>query len=115
MVAEAVNTTVSVLRGSGFDEYGDPIDTNTVAYSGVPAVLTELSRQTQDPSTPSPRTIRASELHVPDSVGLLDTDRILDESTGQTYSVVDVTRPPTLIGAPVDTVATLKRVTANTT
>lgn len=115
MVAEIANTTVSVLRGTTTNEYGDEIDSNAAIYTGVPACLTETSRQTQDPSTPTPRTIRAVELHVPDHVGLLTTDRILDESTQQTYMVIEVTRPPTLIGAPVDTLAVLKRVTATTT
>lgn len=115
MVAEAANTTVSVLRGQTTDECGDLVDLNEAVYTGVPAILTEDSRQTQDPSTPTPRTIRASELHVPATVGLTNDDRITDEQTGNTYMVIEVTRPPTLMGAPVDTAAVLKRVTAATT
>jgi type IV secretory pathway VirB3-like protein len=42
-----------------------------------------------------------------------DTDRLLDETTGDTYIVVSVTRPPTIIGAPVDLVLSLKRISAN--
>jgi hypothetical protein len=115
MVAEAANTTISLLRGETVDEYGDVIDSNTPVFTGVPAVLVEQPGQTQDPSNPTPRTIRAIKLVVPSFLGLLDTDRILDEPTGNTYIVITVTTPPTLMGAPVDTVARLKRVTANTT
>lgn len=115
MVAEAANTTVSILRGESTNEYGDLVDLTEAVYTGVPAILVEDSRQTQDPSTPTPRTIRASELHVPEWVGLLNSDRITDESTGNTYMIIEVTKPPTLIGAPVDTSALLKRVTATTT
>jgi hypothetical protein len=115
MVAEAANTTISVLRGDSVDEYGDLVDSNTPAFTGIPAVLAETGRQTQDPSSPSPRTIRAIELHAPEFLGLLNTDRIVDEPTGNIYMIIEVTKPPTLMGAPVDTVATLKRVTATTT
>lgn len=115
MVAAAANTTISVLRGETPDEYGDLIDSNDVAFAGVPAILIETSRQTTDPSNPTPRTIRSVVLTVPEWVGLLDTDRISDESTGNVYMVIEVTKPPTLMGAPVDTSAALKRVTATTT
>lgn len=111
MVAEAANTTVSILRGETTDQFGDIIDANDIAYSGVPAILVETSRQTSDPSNPSPRTVRSVVLTVPEWIGLLNSDRIRDEATGNTFMVIEVTKPPTLMGAPVDTSAVLKRVT----
>lgn len=115
MVAEAANTTVSVLRGETTDAYGDLLDSNQVAYAGVPAILVETGRTTTDPSNPNPRTIRRIVLTVPEWIGLLDTDRVMDEATSNVYMVIEVTKPPTLIGAPVDTTAVLKRVTNTTT
>lgn len=115
MVMEAANTTVSVLRGETTDEYGDLIDANTVVYTGVPAILVETSRQTSDPSNPTPRTVRSVMLTVPDWIGLLNSDRVRDDANQNVYMVIEVTKPPTLMGAPVDTSAVLKRVTATTT
>lgn len=112
MVAEAANTSVSILRGTATDPYGDTVDSGTPYMFGVPAILTETGRSIQDPSTPMPRTIRSITCHVPPWTGVQDTDQIYDESTGDTYIILGVTRPPTLIGTPVDMLLTLKRVTA---
>ena len=115
MVMEATNTTVSILRGETTDEYGDLLDSNDVAYTGVPAILVETGRQTSDPSNPNPRTVRSTMLTVPEWIGLLNSDRIRDDTNGNVYMVIEVTKPPTLMGAPVDTTAVLKRVTTTTT
>jgi hypothetical protein len=114
MAAEAANTYVSILRGTGEDSLGDPTDSTQVLYEHLPAILVETGKQVQDPSTASPRTIRAVECHVPYWTGMLNTDRIVDEQTNDTYIVIGVTRPPTLFGAPADYRLDLKRVTAAT-
>jgi hypothetical protein len=108
------NTTVSVLRGTTTNAFGDEVDLNESAFEHVPALLIETGRNVQDPSTPTPRTIRQIVCHVPPWTGVLDTDRIIDEATGSVYIIISVTRPPTLMGAPVDIRCDLKRVTAST-
>jgi hypothetical protein len=45
---------------------------------------------------------------------VVNTDRILDEGTGDVYIIIGVTHPATLTGAPVDVVLDLKRITAQT-
>lgn len=115
MVAEIANTTIDVYRGTTFDTFGDVLDTTNALWSAVPACLIEDAQTTQDPTSPTPRTIRVSKLVVSPQLGLLNTDRVYDRSTGNTYSVLEVTRPPSLINVATDTTAKLKRVTAETT
>lgn len=116
MVAEAANTTVSLLRGTTYDGYGDVQDTSTPVMAGVPAVLVETSHQAFDPVTQAPRTVRAATCKVPAWVGVQNTDQIQDETTGNVYMVEDITQPPTITSMPaggaVDTVLTLRRITA---
>ena len=115
MVAETQNCRVSVLRGTTVNWAGDEVDADVPVIEHLPATLVETGRKTQDPSSPTPRTIREITLRVPYWSHLTDSDRVYDETTGDTYIVISVTRPPTIIGAPVDIVASLKRVTANST
>lgn len=112
-VAETCNTAVSVLRGTTFNQFGDEVDANDPVIEHLPATLIETGHKTQDPSSPTPRTIREITCRVPYWSGVQDTDRILDERTQDIYIIISVTRPPTIIGAPVDLVLSLKRVSAN--
>lgn len=112
MVAEAANTSVTVFRGTETDAFGDTVDANTPHLVGIPAILIETGRKTQDPTTPTPRTIRAIECHLPDWVKILNTDRIMDERTRHVYVIIDVTRPPDIFGPPPGTILSLKRVSA---
>ena len=115
MGAETVNTTCQIWRGSTTNQFGDSIDANTPIITGLPVTLIETGKTVQDPSTPTPRTVREIRCIVPEWAGVLTTDRIYDERTADTYMVISVTKPPTIIGAPVDTVCQLRRVSASTT
>ena len=112
MVAEAANTTCTIYRGTTTNALGDVIDSNTPFMQGIPAILVETGRKTQDPSSPTPRTIRAIDCHLPDWVQVLNTDRIYDERTRDTYIIIDVTRPPDIFGPAPGILLHLKRVTA---
>lgn len=113
MGAETVNCSATILRGTTVNQFGDEIDSNVPFISGLPITLVETGKTVQDPSTPTPRTIREITAMVPHWTGVLDTDRIRDERTGDVFMVISVTTPPTIIGAPVDLVLGLKRVSAN--
>lgn len=112
MPSETVNTRVTLLRGTGTDAYGDPTDTDTVFLAHIPATLIETGKNVQDPSTSTPRTIRQVQCALPGFIGVLDTDRIRDELSGNLYMVVGVDTPPTLIGETPDVRLDLKRVSA---
>ena len=109
-VAEIANCTVTVLRGTTSNQFGDTIDANTPVLTGVPAFIAETGKTTQDPSTPTPRVIRQVAGQIGDFTGLLSTDRLMRERDSQLFIVLDVTTPDSLLGAPVDLVLSLKRV-----
>jgi hypothetical protein len=115
MTAEAANTTCSVLRGTAVNAFGDTIDDSQILFEHVPAILTETGRTIQDPSSPTPRTIRDVVCKLPAWTGVLNTDRITDESSGDVFIILAVTQPPTLTGAPVDLSLQLKRVSSTGT
>ncbi len=115
MVAETRNCTVTLYSGTTENQFGDVIDSNTPVTEHVPATLVETGHKTQDPSSPTPRTIREITLRLPYWTNATGDMRVLDERTGDVYMIISVTRPPTIIGAPVDLVAQLKRVSANST
>jgi hypothetical protein len=113
VTADAANARISILRGTTENVLGDTVDDDQVAFEHIPAIVVETGRTIDDPSTPTPRVIREIVAHVPWWTQLTSKDRIYDEGTHDTYIVIGVTRPPTLIGAPVDLMAQLKRVTAS--
>ena len=86
-------TTVSILRGSETNYAGDEVDSDTVHTAGIPASLIEQSRLTTQPVEGGSRTVRRTQLRVPNGTDLTTDDRIKDDRTGETYSVVDVHRP----------------------
>lgn len=115
MGAETANTTCSILRGTTFNFAGDEIDSNVPLITGLPVTLLETGKKVQDPSTSTPRTVRELYCSVPYWTDIQNTDRLKDERTGDIYMIISVTRPPTIIGAPVDLTLQLKRVSANST
>ena len=114
MVAEILNTTATVLRGTAANQFGDMIDAPMPLATGIPVFLAETGKTVQDPASPTPRTIRQIICHVPAYLGLVNTDRVVDEGTGDVFIIIGVTRPATLTGAPVDVVLDLKRISAQT-
>jgi hypothetical protein len=115
VTAEAANTTCTILRGTTVNAFGDTVDDSQVLLEHVPAILAETGRTIQDPSSPTPRTIRDVICKLPAWTGVLNTDRITDESSGDVFIILGVTQPPTLTGAPVDLYLQLKRVSATGT
>lgn len=109
---ELANTSCTILRGTTTTPLGDVIDSNTPFIEHIPAILVETGRNTQDPSSPTPRTIRQITCTLPDWVRPLTTDRILDERTQDVYMVITVTRPPDMFGPPPGVLLALKRVSA---
>jgi hypothetical protein len=115
MGAETANTTATVLRGTTQNWAGDTVDSDTPVITGLPVTLAETGKTVQDPTSSTPRTIRQVYCSVPQYAAITLSDRIMDEATGDVYIVIGVTRPPTIIGAPVDQVCNLKRISASTT
>jgi len=112
MGAETANTTCAVLSGTTTNQFGDLVDANVPRISSLPVTLIETGKSVQDPSSPTPRTIRQILCIVPEWAGITDEDRLRDDRTGDVYIIIGITRPPTIIGAPVDIKLDLKRISA---
>jgi len=85
------STTVSLLRGTSTDMYGDTVDTNIVRASGIPAAITTKSKAVLLPETGTYRTQRMYSGRVLPSVGVQKGDRLRDERSGQVFLVDEVT------------------------
>lgn len=91
MIALAT-TSVSILRGTSTDDFGDETDTSTVLKSGIPASLTEATRTAMEPVSGTPRIIRTHVCRLPPTTDVTEDDRIKDEKTDEIYIVVSVTK-----------------------
>lgn len=80
-------TTLSVLRGTTTDAYGDEQDTSTVVQTGVRAALTEQARRVTTRDDPTPRIVRYAVGRVTAGTDITDQDRVRDERTGAVYIV----------------------------
>ena len=108
--AEAVNATtrVSILRGTTENEYGDPVDNDTPAATGVPASIVEQSREVTDPTTGTPRVVRFLVGRFYPGTDLQPGDRVKDEQDGTVFIVDVISRPQNPVRAP-DVRAELRR------
>lgn len=111
MVAETANCTVALFRGTDFDGYGDVTDSPLPYIQGVAATLIETTQIVQDPATQTPRVIRTSTALVPLWLGVLESDRLENELSGDIFMIEDVVKIPNLTGAVPDLKLVLKRVT----
>ncbi len=87
------NTTVSILRGSQVDEYGDEVDADTVVQTGIRASLLERTVTDLDRNTGGTRQQRRVTGRVATNVDVREGDRIRDERTGAIYAIDTLTNP----------------------
>jgi hypothetical protein len=113
-VQNLAQSSVSILRGTAPNAYGDLVPSGTAVYASVPAAIAETSRTVSDPATQAPRTVRAITCVMPGWADVLASDQLLDQATGLTYAIESVTAQPSL-GYPPDKVLTLRRVTGTGT
>ncbi|MFF4346806.1 hypothetical protein [Streptomyces sp. NPDC001530] len=86
MLARAT-TTVTVLRGTSTDGYGDEVDTDTPVHTGIPVSLVEQTRRVTTRDDPTPRVVRYTVGRVTAGTDITDQDRLRDERTGDIYIV----------------------------
>ncbi len=103
-------TTVTVLRGTTTDRYGDEQDADTVVATGVRASLLERPVTGTRPVSGREDTPRAYALRVWASVDLRKNDRIQDERTGYVYVITTLAPSTNPVGL-ASTRADLQRVT----
>lgn len=93
-------TRAALLRGTTTDALGDEVDEPTVVrgFGSVPVSLIERSRNVQDPSTGTWRTVAYLVARVPANLPVQDGDRLRDLRTGVIYTFDDSTAIPRGIG-----------------
>ena len=95
------NTTISVLSdATTTDEWGDPVDSGTVAVSGIPASITETGATGYSEVSTRPRVIRNALCRVSTYYAdqITNNNRIRDEKTGDTWIILSVTLPNNAVG-----------------
>ena len=89
------NTKFSLLRGSDVGEFGDEVDNNLVAASGIPGAKKELFSRAPRETNPDQRLIRRFRIRLPRRTVVYPSDRLGDEWTGDILLVDDIERPAT--------------------
>lgn len=79
------NTTVSVLRGTTTDAFGDPADTATVVASGITASIVEQGKTVTTKVDGMVRQVRRIVGRLPAGTDIQSGDRIKDEKTSRIY------------------------------
>jgi hypothetical protein len=87
------NTTVSILRGTTTDAYGDEKDTLTPIKTGVRASIIEQSRRVFVPADNVDRVVRYVRGRLPSNEDVREGDSLFDERSEATYIVEAVVQP----------------------
>lgn len=86
----AANCTVSILRGTTTDTYGDEVDTLTAVQTGVVAWIFEQNRRVYLPAEAAYRIVRTYAGRVGAEVDIRKDDRVKNEQTNAVYLVTDI-------------------------
>ena len=85
--------TYTVLRGTAsFNDYGDEVSDDAVASTGNIGAVTERRRTNFDPQSGRVATLRELTGRFSHGTDIQDGDRLKDEKTGDTFTVVSVYR-----------------------
>ena len=87
---ELANTSLTIMRGTEANAYGDLSDVGSPIYTGIPASLVESSKQTWDPASQERRTIRTTSAVVPGWTDIKTSDTVRDETSGSYYMIEDI-------------------------
>lgn len=79
------NTTVSILRGTTTDAFGDPADTATAVATGVTASIIQQRKIVTTPVDGTVRQVRFYTGRLPANTDIRVGDRIKDEKTNHIY------------------------------
>lgn len=83
-------TTISILRGTGTDEWGNEVDNDTVVATGVRASIAETKIYAQGEVTLQPRNLRYARMRVTWGTDIQTNDRIRDERLNQTWTILNI-------------------------
>jgi hypothetical protein len=84
-VKARATTTISILRGTTVDSFGDPVDSATVVATGITASIIEQSKMATTADDTTPRQVRSYTGRLPAGTNIQAGDRIKDEKTNVIY------------------------------
>lgn len=88
------NRTITIMRGTEINAYGDLSDVGTPLYKGVQAALAETEQTVFDAATQRQQIIRAITCIVPAWVNVVTTDTLMDEATGRYFMIESMQEQP---------------------
>lgn len=83
-------TTITIYRGQGTDDWGDTLDNDTAAATGVLASILEQKVQGYQEVTTQPHNYRYARLRVKKGTDVRVNDRVLDERLNQTWTITNI-------------------------
>lgn len=98
MSAFVASTTVTVLRGTATDAYGDEVDVDTDVARRLPAVVTEQRQRTRQPSEGRGGTTETFTIRLRPTADVVEGDRLRDDRTDAVYQVREVSNPGSAVG-----------------
>lgn len=83
-------TKITIYRGQGVDDWGDTIDNDTPAATGVLASILEQKIWSSPEVTTQPHNYRYARLRVKKGTDVRVNDRIYDERLHQTWTITNI-------------------------
>ncbi|MEU8920300.1 hypothetical protein AB0D10_05090 [Kitasatospora sp. NPDC048545] len=88
------NRTITIMRGTAINGYGDATDVGVPLYTGVPAALAETEQVAFDSASQRQQIIRSITCTVPNWADVRTTDTIRDETTGRYFMIENISERP---------------------
>lgn len=93
-------TTVTILRGNPtYNEWGDEVDSDTVVASGIRASIIEQTVDAKTEITSVPHSYRFAKMRVTPGTDIRQQDRVYDERTEETWTIVQISRRANPVGS----------------
>jgi hypothetical protein len=103
-----MNRTITIMRGTRANPYGDLSDVGIPLHTGVQAAIAETSQTYFDAATQRNQIIRSIECIVPAWVDVETTDTIMDEATGNYFMIEGIRQQPGIGYYPAPKILTLR-------
>ena len=102
------NRSISVMRGTSADAFGDLSDVGQPYLTGIPAAIAETTDVVFDQATQRPQIIRTITCVLPNWADIIDTDTLYDPATGYYYLIESQQARPGPGYYPADRILTLR-------
>ena len=91
MISRAT-TTITLYRGTEYNDYGDEVDSDTIVATGIRASIIEQTVDAKTEVTSVPHSYRFAKLRVTPGTDVRQNDRVLDEKTGDVWTIIQISR-----------------------